>query len=172
VGALKSLEQALALLRVIAQSEAVKDARDRVLQRIADQASRLAQSGLVPKVISAPAELVAEIIARRPPTHTVTTDPHHDVADLATPEPTVEIEVPVAQEPPPQPATPARSAVEKPRRATTPPTPPQPPAVRRKTREPKSPAQGAAGGKQAPQRLSKKQREGSKKVRDKDRGLK
>ena len=66
MGALKSLEQGLALLRAIAQSDAVVDTRNRILNRIAEQASRLAQSGLVPKAIAAPAEIVAEIIARKP----------------------------------------------------------------------------------------------------------
>lgn len=66
VGPLKRLEQGLSLLRAIAQSDAVKDARDRVLQRLAEHASRVAQSDLVPRAVAAPAELIAELIGPPP----------------------------------------------------------------------------------------------------------
>ncbi|HQP38722.1 MAG TPA: hypothetical protein PLI95_26235 [Polyangiaceae bacterium] len=66
MGPLKRLEQGLSLLRAIAQSDAVKDARDRVLQRLAEHASRVAQSDLVPRAVAAPAELIAELIGPPP----------------------------------------------------------------------------------------------------------
>ena len=180
MGVLKRVEQGWTLVRIIAQSEAVKDARDRVLNRIAEQAERISQSGLVPRVISAPAEIVAELIARRPPKPVEACayesaspqspcdeprveDPIDESAGERAPEPAQaaanDAPAPVAEAEPPR--STARAA--KPANRRPKPTP-----------SAKKPSATAAGTptKPAGAKTSKKPKSGSKKVRDKAGDLK
>jgi hypothetical protein len=186
VGALKSLAQGLSLLRAIAQTEAVKDARDRVLMRIAEQASRLAQSGLVPKAVSAPAELVAELIVRRPapppaqraqaeaPLEATPLDepsepdaPREDVGEVSSAEP-ADAAQPAAEPPPKKAAARKTPAAKKPSAARA-----------GKKADPASAAgrgkphgAGSNGGKSGAAPAGRKTKAPAKKVRDKSGDLK
>jgi hypothetical protein len=161
VGALKTLEQGISLLRIIAQSEAVKEARDRVLNRIADQASRVAQSGLVPKAISAPAELVAELLAvRRSSAPADPPFPAEPVAEpSAEPQPTASCQPTAEPEPTAEPPKPRAAKAVTGKTAT------------KKKAEPKAPS-ARSKGKQTAETPAKKAKAPSKKVRDKAPDLK
>jgi hypothetical protein len=60
---LKSLRIGWSIARAIAQSDSVKEMRNRALRRLGNSAARVARNERVPKFIAAPAEVLAAVLA-------------------------------------------------------------------------------------------------------------
>ncbi len=67
--ALKILEESLIVVREFAQSELVRDARKRFVQRVGQQARRISENEAMPRVLAEPAGFLASMLGSASQTH-------------------------------------------------------------------------------------------------------
>jgi hypothetical protein len=121
VGALKNLAEGLALLRAVAQSDAVKELKSRLVEGVGERAARLAQSELSPRAVAVPARILAVLLGHESRVDARPTDAHVSPDSFEEPAP-ADTERPAPTEPaaaPPDADAPSREEPERtePRRA-------------------------------------------------------